>query len=117
MRTSPNLVAWSPKSSSNEDALTTKFWVLQKRATHEADTLTSKYDPLRQYLVQMGTEPTQMAFSDIEKVIGLPFHCRCPLEEAIPGGSTGRRTSTVRTLRPGSTRVDRSQASIEQVKS
>src|ERR1700733_1402780 len=70
MRTSRNLVALSPKSSSNEDV---KFWVLQKRVTHEAGTLTSKYDPLRQYLVQMGPEPTQMSFSDIEQVIGLPL--------------------------------------------
>jgi hypothetical protein len=35
--------------------------------------LTSKYDPLRRHLMQTGSEPTQMTFSDIEQVIGLPL--------------------------------------------
>jgi hypothetical protein len=35
--------------------------------------LTSKYDPLKQFLAQTGPEPTEMSFSDIEQVIGLPL--------------------------------------------
>jgi hypothetical protein len=53
--------------------MATKLSVLQKRAANEADPLTSKYDPLRQHLVQMGRAPTQMSFSDIERIIGLPL--------------------------------------------